>query len=148
VSDVRARVLILGSLPGRRSIADAEYYAQPRNAFWHILGELAGAGPDLDYPHRLERMKAAGIALWDVLAAGERPGSLDSAIVRSSIVINDIGDFLATHRDITTDLLQRSYSCPAVRPSRVPGAGTRSSADHARGDCRPPVRPMHPCRTP
>ncbi len=101
VSDVRARVLILGSLPGRRSLADAEYYAQPRNAFWHILGELAGAGPDLEYPHRLERMKAAGIALWDVLAAGERPGSLDSAIVRNSVVINDIGGFLATHRDIT-----------------------------------------------
>jgi double-stranded uracil-DNA glycosylase len=100
VSDARARLLILGSLPGRRSIADAEYYAQPRNAFWRIIGELAGAGPDLDYRQRLERMKAAGIALWDVLAAGERPGSLDSAIVRTSIVVNDIGDFLRQHPDV------------------------------------------------
>lgn len=100
VSDSRARVLILGSLPGRRSIADAEYYAQPRNVFWRIMGELAGADPALDYLQRLERLKAAGIALWDVLAAGERPGSLDSAIVRASIVVNDISAFLGEHPGI------------------------------------------------
>ncbi len=111
-----ARVLILGSLPGRRSLADAQYYAQPRNAFWRIMGELAGAGPDLPYTQRLRRLTSAGIALWDVLAAGERPGSLDSAIVRSSIVVNDINGFLSSHAQIrliccnggkATELLQR-----------------------------------------
>ena len=100
VSSPDARVLVLGSLPGEKSIEMQQYYAQPRNAFWRIMGELCGAGPSLPYPLRLERLRAAGIALWDVLAAGERRGSLDSAIVPSSIVVNDFGAFLAAHPDI------------------------------------------------
>ena len=44
-----ARVLILGSLPGTRSLAEQQYYAQPQNAFWRIMGELFGAGPELRY---------------------------------------------------------------------------------------------------
>lgn len=95
-----ARVLILGSLPGRQSLAERRYYAQPRNAFWQILGEFCGAVPTLDYVQRLVRLRAARIALWDVIAAGRRPGSLDSAIVRDSIVINDFVRFFASHPQI------------------------------------------------
>jgi hypoxanthine-DNA glycosylase len=89
------RVLVLGSLPGQRSIAEHRYYAQPQNAFWKIMGRLVDAGPDRDYAARLERLKAASIALWDVLAAGERAGSLDSAIVTSTIVVNDFARLFA-----------------------------------------------------
>jgi TDG/mug DNA glycosylase family protein len=77
-----------------------QYYAQPQNGFWKIMGELFGAGPSLPYPQRLERLVANGVAVWDVLAAGERNGSLDSAIVPSSIVVNDFGRFFARHTDI------------------------------------------------
>ncbi|HEX6995890.1 MAG TPA: DNA-deoxyinosine glycosylase [Gammaproteobacteria bacterium] len=97
VSSPDARVLVLGSLPGEKSIEMQQYYAQARNAFWPIMGELCGASPSLPYPRRLERLRAAGIALWDVLAAGERRGSLDSAIVPSSMVINDFAAFFAAH---------------------------------------------------
>ena len=38
-----ARILVLGSLPSQRSIAEQQYYAHPQNAFWRIMGELAGA---------------------------------------------------------------------------------------------------------
>ena len=93
-----ARVLVLGSLPGVKSLEMREYYAQPYNAFWRIMGELVGAGPELPYPARLVRLRAHGIAVWDVLAAGEREGSLDSAIVPASIVVNDFGAFFARHR--------------------------------------------------
>jgi hypoxanthine-DNA glycosylase len=95
-----ARVLILGSLPGKRSIEMQQYYAQPQNAFWRIMGVLCGAAPPLDYAARLRKLVGSGIALWDVLAAGQRRGSLDSNIVASTIVINDFRSFFARHRRI------------------------------------------------
>lgn len=85
----RPNVLILGSLPGKKSIAEQQYYAQPRNAFWSIMADICGASPTLPYEQRLEALRTAGIALWDVLAAAERPGSLDSAIVSATVEIND-----------------------------------------------------------
>lgn len=92
-----ARVLILGSLPGRASLAAQQYYAQPRNAFWHIMGELFDAGADLPYDERSERLRARGIALWDVCAAAVRPGSLDAAIELQSVVTNDFARFFQQH---------------------------------------------------
>lgn len=100
IADSRAHVLVLGSLPGRKSLEMRQYYAQPYNAFWRIMGALFGAEPGLPYGARLERLRAHGVAVWDVLAAGEREGSLDSAIERSTIVVNDFGEFFAHHRNI------------------------------------------------
>jgi len=90
-----ARLLILGSLPGRRSIDAAEYYAHPRNAFWMIMRALYGIRGD--YASRCEALRQSGIALWDVLAASVRPGSLDSSIVRKGAQINDFTRFLKGH---------------------------------------------------
>ena len=95
-----ARVLILGSLPGVRSLRDNEYYAQPQNAFWRIMGALIGAGPDVDYALRLERMKTHRLALWDVIRSAVRAGSMDNAIARDTIKPNDFAAFLATHAEI------------------------------------------------
>ncbi len=100
VAGGRPRILVLGSLPGRKSLEMGQYYAQPQNGFWRIMGAIFGAGPALPYPERLEQLIANRIAVWDVLAAGERNGSLDSAIVASSIVVNDFGAFFARHGDI------------------------------------------------
>jgi len=94
------RVVVLGSLPGRKSLEMGQYYAQPQNTFWRIMGELFGAASSLPYPQRLERLVANRVAVWDVLAAGERDGSLDSAIVPASIVVNDFGAFFAGHAGI------------------------------------------------
>lgn len=96
----RPRVLVLGSMPGAASLAAAEYYGHPRNAFWPIMGELFGAGPELPYPERTARLTAAGVALWDVLAACRRRGSLDSAIEPDSVEANDIAGLLAARPGI------------------------------------------------
>jgi hypoxanthine-DNA glycosylase len=61
---------------------------------------LLGAAPALPYAERLERLKSAGIALWDVCASGFRPGSLDSAILRSSVAPNDFAAFFGEHTQI------------------------------------------------
>ena len=92
-----ARVLILGSLPGQASLAANQYYAQPQNAFWRIMGELFGAGPDVPYEERAERLRASGIALWDVCKAAVRPGSLDAAIDLATVVTNDFERFFRAH---------------------------------------------------
>lgn len=92
-----ARVLVLGSMPGAASLAAGRYYAHPRNAFWPIVGALCGFDPAAPYNERLVGLTAAGVALWDVLAACERPGSLDAAIDRATARTNDFVAFFAAH---------------------------------------------------
>lgn len=91
-----ARLLILGSLPGEASLAAKRYYAHPTNQFWRLLGaaideDLASLG----YEHRLERLSARDIALWDVVAEARRAGSLDGAI--RAATANELAAFAATH---------------------------------------------------
>lgn len=75
------KVLILGSLPGAMSLKLGQYYGHRRNKFWELLGGALGEDlRRLPYERRLRRLKARGIALWDVVAEARRPGSLDSAI--------------------------------------------------------------------
>lgn len=90
VFDRRTRLLILGSMPGVRSLDQSQYYAHPRNAFWTIVSQLYGLSQDLSYQDRLTSLRNSGVGLWDVLHNCERQGSLDSSIVRSSEVPNDI----------------------------------------------------------
>jgi hypoxanthine-DNA glycosylase len=76
-----ARLLILGSLPGEVSLAKAQYYAHPQNRFWRLIGAVIGHDlVALPYPDRLAALKFARAALWDVVRAAQRQGSLDSDI--------------------------------------------------------------------
>lgn len=100
VADPAARMLVLGSMPGVASLRVGQYYANERNVFWRIMGDLIGAGPALPYEQRLDRLQAAGIALWDVISACERYGSLDADIVNTSVCANDFSAFFAVHRSI------------------------------------------------
>jgi len=94
-----ARVLILGSMPGAASLAAGQYYAHPRNLFWAVMGELVGARMTLAYADRIQKLKDAKMALWDVLQSCEREGSLDTNIQNETP--HDFAKFFAAHPRIT-----------------------------------------------
>ncbi len=118
VGDTRARVLILGSLPGAASLAAREYYAHPRNAFWRLVGTVIGTDlAALPYGARLARLVDARIALGDVIASAARKGSLDAAI-----------------RDAThADLAALVAGFPELR---AVGFNGRTAAKHGRASLR------------
>ena len=95
-----ARLLILGSLPGQRSLELQQYYGQPRNAFWSILGSLTGVTAAAPYPDRVAGLIAVRIAVWDVVAAAHREGSLDARIERETVRANDFAAFFERHAAI------------------------------------------------
>lgn len=101
IEDASARLLILGSMPGKESLRAGQYYAHPRNAFWPIMAQLTGTAPELPYESRLQHLKSAGIALWDVLASCTRESSLDTDIEQTSITPNDFRSFFMAHPGIT-----------------------------------------------
>lgn len=94
------RVLVLGSMPGSRSLEMGEYYAHPQNRFWAIVEDVVGAPRSGRYEERVDALEAAHIALWDVLKHCSRVGSLDSNIDPRTEVPNELVAFLAEHASI------------------------------------------------
>lgn len=95
VVDAHVRLLVLGSLPGDRSLAAGRYYAHPQNQFWRLISTAAGRDlTALDYPDRLAALLAARIGLWDVVASAERPGSTDAAL--REVEARDVAALAAT----------------------------------------------------
>ncbi len=128
VSRADARVLILGSLPGAESLRRREYYANRGNRFWWIMGRIAGAGPELAYEARLDRLVRCGIALWDVCASAERPGSLDKRIVAHSVVVNDVRSFLEAHARVHAICFNGSGAATLFHRLVLPGLTISQSA--------------------
>jgi hypoxanthine-DNA glycosylase len=81
VVDAATRLLICGSLPGERSLAEQRYYAHPQNQFWRLLTAVIERDlRALDYDARLAALREHHIGLWDVIASATRTGSSDAAI--------------------------------------------------------------------
>lgn len=98
ISHPTATVLILGTMPGVQSLALQQYYGHPRNAFWKILFSVLETPFSTDYEQRKSILLENRIALWDVLEACVREGSLDSAIQQE--VTNDFDSFLKAYPQI------------------------------------------------
>jgi len=99
-ADEACRVLVLGSMPGAMSLAQAQYYAHPRNRFWPLMAALCGFPAGLDYHERMSALGGTGIGLWDVIGQCCRRGSLDADIVRGSEVANDLPSLWRAHPGI------------------------------------------------
>lgn len=97
---LHSRILILGSLPGDRSLAAQEYYAHPQNRFWKILHSLHNKELPTTYAEKLSLLALARIALWDVCQSAQRRGSMDTDIMAE--VPNPIPTLLQENPSIET----------------------------------------------
>ncbi len=104
-----ARLMILGSMPGAASLAETEYYAHPRNAFWPVLQALC-SGSINTYSEKKQLLIANHIVVWDVLTQCIRPGSLDANIRADSIVCNNFAELL----DIQTTISRIAFNGKAA----------------------------------
>ena len=92
------RVLVLGSMPGVKSLEQQQYYAHPRNHFWPIMFALFEQSPIVAYEQRIAWLLSKGVGLWDVMASCSRQGSLDSNIRAENV--NDFGALFASYSQI------------------------------------------------
>lgn len=123
-----ARVLILGSMPGARSLDEARYYAHPRNAFWSVLAPWIDTAPDAPYADRIGALQRRRIALWDVIGRCRRQGSLDSRIDPASIVANDLAGLFARCPRIERVLLNGARAEQEYRRRVLPTLDARAAA--------------------
>jgi TDG/mug DNA glycosylase family protein len=136
-----ATTLVLGSLPGQRSLQMQQYYAHPQNAFWKLAAAIFEVEGSQSYTRRVQLLTANRIALWDVLAAAERPGSLDSSIVHASALANDFTGFFRAHPRIRrvffngrkAEQMYRRFALPKIDPGFA----------HLHYECLPSTSPAH-----
>lgn len=120
VEDKRARLLIVGSMPGVQSLKNDFYYAHRQNAFWPIMAHVLSAPVPETVPEKKSLLLSGGIALWDVYASCIRAGSLDSAIRDAEK--NDFDSFFRSHpslRAVLCNGLQAYAAFPKGAPVPV-----------------------------
>ncbi len=75
-----SRILILGSLPSRKSREANFFYGHPQNRFWRTLAAVLGEAAPETIEEKKKMLLSHRIALWDVIASCEIRGSSDSSI--------------------------------------------------------------------
>lgn len=110
--DSASKILVLGSMPGVKSLEEQQYYAHPQNRFWRVLGIIFNEPKlhEFDYELKLKTLLKHNVALWDTIRYCERKGSLDSDIQNE--VPNDLRKLLEKYPNIKTICLNgnKSYS--------------------------------------
>lgn len=110
--DNASKILILGSMPGVKSLKEQQYYAYTQNRFWKVMGEICNESqlPKFDYDTKLKTLLNNKIALWDTIKTCKRDGSLDSDIQNETP--NDIRKLLKKYPNVKTICLNgnKSYS--------------------------------------
>ncbi len=108
-----SKILILGSMPGVKSLEEQQYYAHPQNRFWKVMAYLCDV-PNLheySYSEKLNTLLQNKIALWDTIKTCKREGSLDSDILNETP--NDIRGLLKKYPNIEKIYLNGNKSFSA-----------------------------------
>ncbi len=88
IYNAHSKVLILGSIPSRKSREVGFYYGHPQNRFWKVLEKIYHEKIPNQVDAKIEFLYHHSIALWDVLASCEIEGSSDASI--QNPIPNDI----------------------------------------------------------
>ena len=107
------KILLLGSLPGDKSLERKEYYSDNRNRFWKVIASLQGAeqGPS-SYEERKNLLNPVHISLWDVYKEAFRKNSLDKDI--RDVTINEIVNELQDYPQIDTIAFNGDKAAEAI----------------------------------
>lgn len=108
ISNPETRILILGSIPGDKSLEMKEYYGHPRNRFWKIISIITKNELPSSYDGKIQLLLNAKIGLWDIAQRAIRKGSLDSAIKNEHP--NDLETFIKSHPQLSTIAFNGSKS--------------------------------------
>ncbi len=98
ISNAETTILILGTMPGDKSLELGEYYGHSRNKFWKIISTITNNDLPLTYSDKKELLLKSKIGIWDVAHKANRKGSLDSAIEDEEP--NDLDNFIARHKNL------------------------------------------------
>lgn len=110
VIDKSTEYLVLGTMPGEKSLLNQEYYNNPRNQFWKIIAEaFNNKKAFIDYNDKLKTLKNNKIGLWDVLDTCDRKGSRDSKIENPTI--NNFDRLFKKFPNIKTVIFNGQDSC-------------------------------------
>jgi hypoxanthine-DNA glycosylase len=111
IIDSNTEVIILGSMPGEKSLKYQMYYHNHRNQFWKIIFSIINNSEiPTEYNKKIEILQKYKIGLWDVLEVCERDGSLDNNIKNGKV--NDFDSFFKKYPHIKVVGFngQKSYS--------------------------------------
>jgi len=98
ISNADTVILILGTLPGDKSIELGEYYEHARNRFWKIISTITQNDLPLTYLDKKQLLLKSKIAIWDVAHKANRKGSLDTDIKDEEP--NDLDNFILQHKNL------------------------------------------------
>lgn len=98
ISKTDTTVLILGSMPGDKSLELGEYYGHSRNRFWEIISTITNSDFPETYADKQSLLFKSKIGVWDIVHKANRKGSLDTAI--EDEIPNDLDDFITKHKHL------------------------------------------------
>lgn len=98
IYDSEITILILGTMPGDKSLELGEYYAHSRNKFWKIIATITNNDLPTSYLAKIDLLLNSKIGIWDVVHQANRSGSLDIAIENEQP--NDLESFISKNTNL------------------------------------------------
>jgi len=143
VANAETKVLILGSIPGRASLNEQQYYAHPQNCFWRLMEDLLQIDRTLPYAIRLAKLQASGYGLWDVIRHCHRASSLDADIVGSSVEVNDFVQFFRAYPNVRSVFFNGTKAEAIFKKQVLPLLSTASNELNFVAMRLPSTSPAH-----